>query len=220
MSEHAATKVIWRKQMVSLVDFMLPVDRTGSDLAFLLCAVAGTAFFLVKVAMMAFGGSLDGPGHEVDQSPGDTHPEGEGHAFDTFDALKLLSVNSVAAFFAIFGWAGLSAHSQFKLNIFASSAVAIVFGSLAMWLVAYLFHLMRKLTSPGAAFTLDDAVGREAEVYERIPANGRGKVHVTINGMLRELEAESHMADAIDSFVTVKITGVKGQNVIVSPLAN
>lgn len=203
--------------MVNIVDFFLPANHTGTDVAFLLCAIAGTAFFSMKVALMLLGGSLDGDGHDVEQSPGDTelHTDGEGSAFDTFDALKILSINSVAAFFAMFGWAGLSAHLQFQFGTVGSSLVALVCGSISMFLVAYLFLLLKKLSSAGASFNIQELVGQEAEVYERIPSNGRGKIQVTVNGMLREFEAESVSDATIDSFSTVRITAVRGGNLLV-----
>ena len=216
---------------MNLVEIFLPADHSTTDAAFLLCAIAGTAFFALKVGSVALGGTLDGEGHDVSHTPGDTgdlhgdshgdHHADHGHDnIDTFDALKLLSVNSIAAFFSMFGWAGLSAHVQFGMNMFVSSLIAFLVGTAAMVGVAYLAVMMRKLTSSGAAFQLQDAVGKEAEVYERIPAAGRGKVHITIHGMLRELEAESASGTAIDSFQIVKVTGLKGQtHVLVEPLA-
>ncbi len=201
--------------MAGFLDLLLPETATGTDVGFLLCAALGSVFFALKVLGVILWDPFDGDG-DTHASIGGHHDDA--HDIDTFDALKLLSINSIAAFFAIFGWAGLSAHVQFQQNVLVSLLLALVFGFSAMFLVAYVFYLLKKLTSEGATFRMEDTIGKSAEVYERIPANGRGKVHITVNGMLREIEAETLAGLSIDSFSTVRITALAGRShVIVEP---
>ena len=198
-----------------ITTLFLSEDPTNTELMFLTCAMVGTLFFVLKVVMaLAFGVGdefdFDG-GVDIDVDA-DFDANIEHGGTSTF---KLVSITSVLAFLAMFGWAGMSAHVQLKYGAGLSTLIAFVVGFATMWCVAMIFSLLKKLTSDGAAFSMNQVLGCRAEVYQRIPANGQGRVHVTINGVLRELDAETKNDDDIDSFQVVKITDVKGESLVV-----
>jgi len=59
-----------------------------------------------------------------------------------------------------------------------------------MWLVAKGFALMRNLQSVGN-MRISDAIGEEGTVYLTIPAEGIGKIQITISGRLMVMDAVS-----------------------------
>lgn len=209
--------------MMFLIDALLSEDPTATEWLFLVSAVFGTIFFAVKILFAL----VAGIGDEIDFDSGGADAEldpdldfDSDHPHETTEAFRLYSVNALFAFFMMFGWSGLAAHVQFGLGVFASICIALVIGGAAMMIIAWLLMMVRRLASPGAAFTMQSVVGKEAEVYERISADGRGKVHVYINGILRELDATTENGGDIESFTTVLITGLNGQSgVVVSPIS-
>lgn len=193
--------------------FLLPADASNTDYVYLSCAFAGTLFFLLRTGMLMLGGL----GDDGDMDMGD-HGDGGDHSADghhTDTTFSLISLNSVSAFFAMFGWAGLSASKQFGWGNVASLMFAIAVGFSVMVLIAYTYYLIRRLQSPGAVFRVADAVGQTAQVYSRIPAKGIGKIHISVNGILRELDARSANGEEIESFATVKITATAPQSQVV-----
>ena len=102
---------------------------------------------------------------------------------------SLISVRSIIAFFTLFGWAGvllLNAGKTILTTVLLSSGA----GFIAMISVAYLLYLLSKLGESGNT-DLSSAIFQTAEVYLSIPPakSGQGKVHVEIQGALKELDA-------------------------------
>jgi len=142
-------------------------------------------------------------------------------AHDSDVAFNLLSLNSISAFIMMFGWAGLAASRQHQLSSFLSFAVAFSVGFLMMVITSSLFVLARKFTTEGAEFKVDDVVGKNAKVYMRIPKGGRGRVHLSIDGILRELDAEADGSADIESFASVTILEALGPSLVkVKPTDN
>ena len=76
-------------------------------------------------------------------------------------------------------------------------------------------RLMGRLKESGT-MNIGNAVDQTATVYLIIPAarKGMGKVHVKIQGTLRELNAITDQATEIASGSLVKITGVVNENIL------
>lgn len=168
------------------------------------CALGGTVFFTVRLILMLVGGDMDsdmgGADGDFDLDHGGTHSDA---------AFELISVNTLTAFVMMFGWTGLTAYRQFSLSAAVATVIAVGAGILTMWITATLFRMAGKLVSKGAVFKIGDTVGLNASVYQRIPADGRGKVNVSMpGGILKELEAMSEDRVDIESFKTVKVVKV------------
>ena len=71
-----------------------------------------------------------------------------------------------------------------------TAVVGILVGLFAMWLIARGFALMRSLQSTGT-MRISDAMGEEGTVYLTIPAEGIGKIQITISGRLMVMDAVS-----------------------------
>jgi hypothetical protein len=77
-----------------------------------------------------------------------------------------------------------------------------------MALIAWLFQLFSKLQSSGERFDITACVGQTANVYLRIPAEGKGRVQINVGGSQRELEAVSENHQPIESFKNVRVVRV------------
>lgn len=147
-------------------------------------AIIATVIFLVQMILTFIGiDSVDGADIDVDFSDGDT--------MDTGGAISLFSIRSLINFAVGLGWAGICLRSSISNDIFlgvVSVVVGIGFGAL----YPIVWSKMRRLESNGA-FHLNECIGKDADVYLRIPANGngKGKVQISINGSIHEFDAIS-----------------------------
>ena len=112
-----------------------------------------------------------------------------------------------------FGWSGISFHRAIE-NQIVLGVVSVLMGCLFVAIFLALFRQMLKLQSNGA-FDINDAVGKICQVYMRIPADGMGKVQVSFNGSVQELDARSIGSDPIPSGAKVRVTSVVGRVLIV-----
>jgi len=178
------------------------MDYLGSldflEKIYLMCALFGGGFFLLRTVLMlaGIGGDGDLAGADADAPDGDfDHGHLEdidaGH-HDMHDAgLRLLTVQGLTAFVMMFG---LTAFAFSRASFFGSIVTALLgalVGLFAMWLVAKGFSLMRSLQSAGN-IRIYDAMGEEGTVYLTIPADGIGKIQLTVSGRLMVVDAVSH----------------------------
>ena len=105
----------------------------------------------------------------------------------------------------MFGWVGLACSQQYQLNSIVSILIAAVIGVITMFFTAYLFKAAMMLVSSGAAYNENDIVGLKADVYQRIPAGGTGRIQVVVGGVMREMSAISEDGKEIASFKNVEV---------------
>ena len=127
----------------------------------------------------------------------------------------VFSTRSIIAFFTFFGWTGvlsLNAGASLMTTLIASS----VSGSLAMVLVGFLMWQFSKLDQAGN-IDINDALFQTGEVYLRIPAKdkGQGKVHINIQGSLKEVDAITEAAEAIPTGSFVRVVEVLDNRLLV-----
>ena len=67
------------------------------------------------------------------------------------------------------------------------------------------FFIAKKLRSPGTVFRIEDAIGKEAMIYQRIPKGGSGKISVSLHHFTYELDAISFEQEDLPSFTFVQI---------------
>lgn len=101
----------------------------------------------------------------------------------------LFSFRNLINFLLGYGWTGVVLYDDFD-NRTILYITAILIGLLFVFAFLFMFKQMMKLSHDGTFHTAD-AVGMSADVYLRIPAarNGRGKIHVSVNGSVHELDA-------------------------------
>lgn len=184
--------------------------------------LVGTAAAIALVAQLVL--LLFGAGHDdsFDSSAdlsGDAGVDGDSindsHLVD-IGSIKLFTMRSLLAFLAVGGFSGLSA-IEFGASNFLGCLVAIAAGALAGFLVAYTLHRAMRLQKSGN-ISLKNAVGLTGSVY--IPIGGGrssvGKVNITLQHRLIEVEAITDDEQTIATMRDVRIIGVQNQALLVT----
>ncbi|MDX1516623.1 MAG: hypothetical protein R3288_07280 [Woeseiaceae bacterium] len=177
--------------------------RYGMDvLIYLIMALVGTTFFIIRLAIaLFFGGDGDMDGDLADAG-------GDG-AFNMFSLLSIL------AFFMGAGWMGLTCRIDWNLSSMVSAAAATGFGFVLMMMASGLMAFARKLNRT-VSYDTATAVGRTASVYMSIPmkGEGKGKIQVSVSGRLKTMDAVS-IGPRIGEFSSVRVVSVRDDGTFV-----
>lgn len=172
------------------------------DPLFWFCALSGSLLFVIQFLL-----SFLGVGDDMEDSAGDSVK------------LQWLSKQAVTGFLMLFGWVGLTCKKEFHLLMWSSLAIASLAGLFAILVTALLFRAVKKLRTPGTVFRIEDAIGKEALIYQRIPKGGVGKISLTLNDLLYEIDALSHQDEELSSFTKVQVLNISDEKtVIVIPI--
>jgi hypothetical protein len=174
------------------------------DSFFWFCALAGTGMFLVQLVLSFLGNGAD----ELD----------ENSAVDA-GKMKWLSRQAVTGFLMMFGLSALTCKNQFGLALALTAVIALTSGALAVVIIGFIFKLARKLQSTGTVFLLENALGKEAVVYQKIPRGGMGKISISLQQLTYEIDAISFNGEEISSFFPVQVIKLTGDGkVVVAPI--
>lgn len=163
-------------------------DIIRQDTFFWFCAIAGSALFILQFLLSLFLGNAGENGEEIDS-----------------ENFKWLSKNALTGFLMMFGWVGLTCRKEFELSILSSVVFAALGGLIMIFIVHFIFSKAKKLRSFGTVFRIEDALGKEAIVYQRIPKGGIGKISISLYNFTYELDATSSHLEDLPSFSTVTI---------------
>ncbi len=145
-------------------------------------AVPASVLTILQVLMeiIGFGGDTD---TDVG-ADGDINTDG-----DHGDGMHIFTVKGMIIFFTAFAWIGLAGVNA-GLAAFIASLIGGVTGIAFMFLFAWIFYALSKLSEDGTV-QIKNALYQNGEVYLKIPAGreAHGKVIVKIQGHLRELDA-------------------------------
>jgi len=172
-------------------------------------ALISSIIFIILVILTFVGGDID----DVD---GDVDMEIDG---DTGIDFQFLSFKNLMGFLTIFGWSGIScldAGLSKGITIF----ISVICGLLMMLAMASLFYYLGKLQSSGT-LKLKNALNQIGEVYLTVGANKSkiGKVSITVQGTLRELDALTEENRDLVQGDTVKVKEVTNNGIlIIEPL--
>ncbi|MBA2368385.1 MAG: hypothetical protein H0V82_05100 [Candidatus Protochlamydia sp.] len=164
--------------------------------------------FLIQFMINLFGMSDQETGHSVESSN------------DTADVrkFKMFSMQAITGFLMMFGWTAITCQSEFGLPIFQTVVISVASGLFTALIIHSIYKLAKKLQSPGCTYRIEDAIGKEAYVYQSIPKGGAGKISIALNNFTHEINAESDECEELTSFTRVKIIKVKdNQTLIVTP---
>ncbi len=122
-------------------------------------------------------------------SDSDTEFDHGGDAGSMEHEFSALSARSIIAFFTFFGWTGVLAMGN-QFSVWIAVALATGVGLIAMFIVAYLMYKFAQLEQSGT-LNFYHALDQHGEVYLPIPGHqvGRGKIHLKIDGTVREMDA-------------------------------
>ncbi len=154
---------------------------------FWFCALSGSGLFLVQFVLYFIG---------VDADHGE---EGSLHQF------KWLSKQAITGFLMMFGWVGLACRKELACSPLISAVAGVFAGAFVMFATGFIFKMARKLRSTGTVFSLHEAIGKDASVYQRIPKGGVGKVSISLYEMTHEVDAISLDGEEIGSFTQVQV---------------
>lgn len=181
----------------------------GIEVFFLVCALVGGIFVLIRLVMQFMG--ID---HDVDGDYGAGGHDFDSHHADSDVGFKILSLHGLTSFLMMFGLVGLALYRQSKTGTFISIVGAIVGGLVSVWIIKKLFSLVVKLQSSGT-IPIDRAVGAQGKVYLTIPKDGTGRVLVNVSNSLREYDATSNDDEEIVSDTPVRVVWVDGNVLVV-----
>lgn len=162
-------------------------------------ALIASGIFIILIILTFIGGEFDDTG-DVDTDIDS----------DTGIGFQFLSFKNLVGFFTIFGWSGITCIQE-GLSKGMTLIISILLGLLMMAIMASLFYFLGKLNSSGT-LRIENALHEVGEVYLTIGANRSriGKVHINIQGGLRELDAmtdedfDLHQGDII---TVAEVTG-------------
>lgn len=187
---------------------------SGENLWFTAPAVAASAFFLIRLIMLAFGGLGDGDAATDAGMDVSGDPHGAAHHGDPGLAAQFLSVQGVTTFLMGFGWTGYAALAGFGAHPGTASVLGIIGGALLTLLLGTLFRGVRRLEASGT-LDLADAVGIECEVYANVPPRGQGagQVRLVIQQRQRIVNAVSD-AGALPTRSRVRVVRVNADRTV------
>jgi membrane protein implicated in regulation of membrane protease activity len=168
-------------------------------------AFMGTVVFLLRVVMMFLGDF----GLDLHHDAGiDAH-----HA-DPSEGFKVLSIQSIAAFFMGFGWGGIGALKGTGFSVPVSLVIAALCGAAMTWLLGLALKAIHDLQTSGN-IEADATVGAEATVYANIPAagEGQGQVQVIVDNRQRTYNAVS-TGPALSTQDRVRVVGITDPNTL------
>ncbi|MEL6812355.1 MAG: hypothetical protein AAFP76_13575 [Bacteroidota bacterium] len=167
-------------------------------------ALVSSAIFLVLLVLTFIGGEVD--------DIGDVDAEVDG---DSGIGFQFLSFKNLMGFFTIFGWTGIACMAE-GMSKGMTIAISVACGLMMMLAMASLFYYLSKLTHSGS-LKLKNALNGVGEVYLTIGANRSriGKVQITVQGALRELEALTDEDTDLKQGDVVTVTQVTQNGILI-----
>ena len=179
----------------------------GLNTIYLICAIAGGAILVLRVILMVVGiDAGDAPDMPIDV-------DHDGVLDAAGGGVNLLSLQSIAGFFTMFGLVGLGL-LQVRAPWGWSLVGALAAGLLTAWATAMIFFQMRRLQSEGT-LVITNAIGQTGTVYLTIPEKGTGVVSVAVQGSLRSLDALSEHGQRIPTGSVVRVVSITAGKILV-----
>ncbi|MEM9143531.1 MAG: hypothetical protein AAGA86_11130 [Bacteroidota bacterium] len=174
-------------------------------------ALIASVILSVLLVITLFGGDAD------DMDGGDVDTDIEG---DYGIGFQFLSFKNLMGFLTIFGWSGIACLDgglSKGLTIF----ISVGCGLLMMLAMASLFYYLGKLQSSGT-LRLKNALNQVGEVYLTIGArrSGMGKVSITVQGTLREMEALTDEGQDLILGNVVRVKDITDNGILIVELLN
>lgn len=159
-------------------------------------AIGSFAVFAVQSLMTFFGGDIhDGAGADFD----DLHDHGS--------PFQYFTLRNFINFLLGFSWTAVALHGVIENKIILTLIATFI----GVGLVAMVMFMMKQMHGLAKDNTMkyENAIGKSAEVYLTIPGKnaGKGKIHVSIQNTLRELDAMTE-GDSIASGSRVTVVDV------------
>ena len=204
-------------------------DYSTFEKFYLTCAIIGGIVLSVRLVLMFMGGDMDGAdGDASDMDMGDMDASGmDGADMDVSHAdaadlhsaassdfdFKLLSLQSLSAFFTMFGLVGLAITRQWQQGVGASLVGAFLAGSASVWISGKMFSVAAGMQSSGT-LNMRNAIGATGKVYLSIPDKGIGRVTVKFQSRVMELDAISDDGSPIPTDTAIRVVDANDSNML------
>lgn len=177
----------------------------GIEKFFWAIALFFSILFVIQTILSFVGGAED------DGAFGDTDEYIDGDGGIDF---QFFTIKNFITFFTVFGWVGLGCLKG-GLPLWQVIIWSILSGVAIVLIMFYLFSRMAKLRSSGT-LQIQNALQKQAEIYLTIPAGrgGYGKVHIHVQGSLRELRALTDDPIDIPTGSLVTVVGIVNDSVL------
>ena len=195
--------------MFYYVNYFNELVKSGS--VFWFCALTGSGMFLIQFIINIFGGT-DQDNFDVGDTTDTSNDSADARKF------KWFSMQAITGFLMMFGWTAITCQSEFGLQNIPTIGISIASGILTALIICSIFKYAKKLQSSGSSYRIEDAIGKEAYVYQSIPKNGIGKISISLQHFTYEIDAISHNSEELSSFTRVKILEKKDDNTVVVAL--
>lgn len=130
------------------------------------------------------------------------------------EPFQLFSFRNLINFLLGFSWGGISFYSLIE-NKTVLIALAVVIGLAFIYLFFFIIKQIQRLAEDNT-FKFEKVLNKKAEVYITIPEHksGKGKVLVSLNGSVRELDAYSE-TERIPTGTAVKIIRIEDNSSVI-----
>lgn len=183
----------------------------GLEIFFLICAVVGGFFVVVKLVLQFVGADTD-IDTDIDSDIGvDIH-----HA-DSDVGFKLLSIYGLTSFLMMFGLVGLALYRQSHAGFLVALVGGTAAGLAAVWVIRRLFALVGRLQSSGTLDTAS-AAGSSGTVYLNIPPGGTGRVTINFKGRMREFDAMAADSGSLPTGTPIRVVRVDATVLVVEKI--
>ncbi len=127
---------------------------------------------------------------------------------------QFFTIKNFITFFTIFGWVGLACMKG-GLPVWQVVIWSLLAGVGAVALMMFLFTRMSKMRASGT-MDIRRALHQQAETYLVIPPlrEGYGKVHIRLQGSLREMRALTDDEKPIPTGKPVTVTGIINESIL------
>lgn len=184
-------------------------DIPAFQKAFWYFAIPFTTLFIIQTILTFLGLGESGGLDFDDGSVGDNidFDGDDGFQFESGSSFPIFTVRNFIVFFTVFGWTGITATTSGFGNII-TIILAVLLGLTVMFIVAGIFYFMSKMTESGN-LKIINAIGKMGEVYLFIPEKrtGVGKVHIKVQGAVREIDAVTD-GERISTGATIVVTEI------------
>ncbi|MDR2951212.1 MAG: NfeD family protein [Dysgonomonas sp.] len=188
-------------------EFFASMD--GAQQFYWYIAIGASVIFIIQTIMTFIGADAD-TGVDADF---DGNLDGGDSPFQLFSLRNLIN------FLLGFGWTGVSLYNLIP-NKIVLGVVALFVGIV---FIAIFFFIMRALMklSEDNSFKIEETIGKTADVYLTIPAakSGKGKIFISVKGSTHELSAITADMAEIKNGTLVKVIGIEGDILVVTPLS-
>ncbi|MFI5342705.1 MAG: hypothetical protein ACHQUC_00620 [Chlamydiales bacterium] len=194
--------------MFYCINYFNELIKSGSFFWF--CALVGSGICLIQIIVNIFGVSdidhfdaADGVASDVASNSSDIRK------------FKWFSMQTITGFLMMFGWTAITCQNEFGLQNSATIGISIAVGLFSAYTICLIFRMAKKLHSAGNTYRIEEAIGKEAYVYQVIPQDGIGKISISLQGITHEIDAISHNSEELISFTRVKIIEKKDSSTLV-----